>query len=45
MPLYALFTSGKVGVEMKEKIGMGIMLLLYTVFGMIVMTSPLWANL
>lgn len=30
---------------MKHKIGMGIMLLLYTVFAMMVMTSPLWASL
>lgn len=30
---------------MKHKIGMGIMLMLYTAFMMAVFTSPLWARL
>lgn len=30
---------------MKEKIGMAIMVIAYTVFGMVVATSPFWATL
>lgn len=30
--------------DMKEKIGMSVMLMLYTIFFMAVFTSPMWAR-